>query len=1499
MDWWSDQQKAADDKDNWKVFNTDKKALKQRWWEEDWQEDQWWAPKDSNNSTTIPATTTTTTTTTTIPSTITTTATTTTTTTTTKSSRSRTKYTNKKKKGEDKADFSHGGQKRQLTKKQQKGKAGVERVAQLKAPPQINRDKTLRPKKVKSKVKEGVSPKRESMPAAESPWEKMGPVWDGEALISPFEDPKPAPLPGSRDEGPPLHPWEHHHLTGLGRYIDHNHSKQPAKHHDKENQNDEHSLKKSTKERSKMAEKRKNPKVNIARKTREQFYGFGLESKLSAPANELKNVNKPHTAETKQPQKLAQYKTIKKASDTDSYKHEAPTKEPAEKFSEDNYNKGVIYDVIPSPAEQNHPVEKNLIASVKKEPSSVEYDQDFVSTKASLQTSPNPPPPDLAHEGVVDSETTPVVPNKKSGKKGQTKLYVKSRPLTFCKLNSDCRKGRKCRRGLCVCLVEGECKGKKAVCGSDGVQYSSHCELHRTACITRRHIKVDHITSCQPKEEKHTTVSLPEASTVSDTTTTPTTPTTTTPTTTTPTTTTHTTTTTPKSSQTAVFFESDEYDDDDDPEVQDNEDDDDRGKRDDEEYYDDEYYDEDYEGEKEVEEEEEGDEVEEEEEEEEDEEEKNENHSGIDEIDSRADNDQDRNTATTPLPEIAQEKTTQHINKGDNSKAKGDNRARKLSKTDDDQDSNNVQDEKQEDKRDYDYQSDGSFLECSKKELKRFKKQLLAFYCQRFQEPDCKLEVKEERDYLSNLLFSYLDMNTDYQVSFRELRTRQASPHLPQLSPACDLTDLIWNDDVQDIDGQLSLQEFAEAFAHLYEAEKDNDEDEGKGYGEEEGGQSSSSSSSSPSSPVVNIIPTLATVGNGLELKCGLDASGARVVWKRHGVNIRDLDLAELLVLEDGSLFFSKMGVHHMGNYSCQDIDDPSVLQVHSLKVQMPPIVKVSPQSQIQPSKATVRLRCHAEGVPRPSITWQMNHLALHTQPHRYNLAGNKEQLTIFEADYQKDTGAYKCVARNQAGTAQDLASLFIIGDKDRSVGSANRMKIPTTRFLGIPLKNGLFSDTPSITKGQLSDLPPMHIYVIYLFLQDWLQQRGVSMGFTNTNAGKFAVFHSQGYTTYDPNDCLKHRTVHGDFGYFKFIPDSLDRPLRLCEPGRECEWGDVVNVRNSLLYVTQPAMNRVVVIETAKNWIPVQVIATDRRPMQVRYVPQLDQVWVVCWNGGQEEEEGSNKTMVVVRDASKYIQHRVVHTQPVGNRFDQIQALFIAPANDLQHTYDYGYVTHSGQQTLTKIDLDNMRYVNTIHLSPYDCVPRSLAFVPIGGHVVVECVSSANHQTLQLVLDYLTDAVVSTGLVSGRPHVSPNSRHVVTVDDLTGKVSVAGVSNEGSLEAAYEVTVSASISDVAFFPALGHGYLLVLTSADDDDIITINLSTGKVDKIKGTNRRATSSDWYPSPVKRAIISGDVFSDFLLAPSKSSISIMAMNRQRVQCEYTATPRVQAAVFVRR
>ena len=79
----------------------------------------------------------------------------------------------------------------------------------------------------------------------------------------------------------------------------------------------------------------------------------------------------------------------------------------------------------------------------------------------------------------------------------------------YCKVDQECRKGRMCRSGVCVCLPSDGCAGHhKPVCGSDGVQYPSFCELHRTACVTHIHIKVDHTGSCFTSRESVSSVSV-------------------------------------------------------------------------------------------------------------------------------------------------------------------------------------------------------------------------------------------------------------------------------------------------------------------------------------------------------------------------------------------------------------------------------------------------------------------------------------------------------------------------------------------------------------------------------------------------------------------------------------------------------------------------------------------------------------------------------------------------------------------------------------------------------------------------------------------------------------------------------------------------------------------------------------------------------------------------------------------------------------------------------
>lgn len=64
-----------------------------------------------------------------------------------------------------------------------------------------------------------------------------------------------------------------------------------------------------------------------------------------------------------------------------------------------------------------------------------------------------------------------------------------------------CHAGQECvvsadGSALCVCISSCPLHSKP-VCGSDGVTYDSHCELHRTACTEERQISVERDGQCQ------------------------------------------------------------------------------------------------------------------------------------------------------------------------------------------------------------------------------------------------------------------------------------------------------------------------------------------------------------------------------------------------------------------------------------------------------------------------------------------------------------------------------------------------------------------------------------------------------------------------------------------------------------------------------------------------------------------------------------------------------------------------------------------------------------------------------------------------------------------------------------------------------------------------------------------------------------------------------------------------------------------------------------------
>ncbi|GFO31377.1 hypothetical protein PoB_005788200 [Plakobranchus ocellatus] len=169
-------------------------------------------------------------------------------------------------------------------------------------------------------------------------------------------------------------------------------------------------------------------------------------------------------------------------------------------------------------------------------------------TESDASTSPNPRPPGVASEGGSTSSTTAsttatarstttttsttttattTTTTAAAAEESLANLPV-SYPLEFCQGDFECRAGRTCQRGMCKCVPLSWCDRSVAieegivapeeinhegrVCGTDGKHYRSHCHLHRSACITRTHVRVDrHGTACLRAKE-HKSVHIKEKS---------------------------------------------------------------------------------------------------------------------------------------------------------------------------------------------------------------------------------------------------------------------------------------------------------------------------------------------------------------------------------------------------------------------------------------------------------------------------------------------------------------------------------------------------------------------------------------------------------------------------------------------------------------------------------------------------------------------------------------------------------------------------------------------------------------------------------------------------------------------------------------------------------------------------------------------------------------------------------------------------------------------------
>ncbi|XP_042603621.1 follistatin-related protein 4-like isoform X3 [Cyprinus carpio] len=264
---------------------------------------------------------------------------------------------------------------------------------------------------------------------------------------------------------------------------------------------------------------------------------------------------------------------------------------------------------------------------------------------------------------------------------------------------------------------------------------------------------------------------------------------------------------------------------------------------------------------------------------------------------------------------------------------------------------------------------------------------------------DGQANAMDQRRILVDTMFKYIDRNQDGRLSSEELAEISIKEHLENILMECTMQDLLRYDDYNN-DGHLTLQELYTAFQVIQLSLADDK----------------------------RLSVTTVTVGLSAVLSCAIQGTlRPPIIWKRNGIILNFLDLEDINDFgDDGSLYITKVTTIHMGNYSCHAYGYEELSQTHVLQVNVPPVILVYPETQAQEPGVAASLRCHADGIPNPKLTWLKNGLDL--QPHgskQISLLANGSELHIGSVRYE-DTGAYTCIARNEVGVDEDISSLFV-----------------------------------------------------------------------------------------------------------------------------------------------------------------------------------------------------------------------------------------------------------------------------------------------------------------------------------------------------------------------------------------------------------------------------------------------------------------------------------------
>ncbi|XP_020825372.1 follistatin-related protein 5 isoform X2 [Phascolarctos cinereus] len=696
---------------------------------------------------------------------------------------------------------------------------------------------------------------------------------------------------------------------------------------------------------------------------------------------------------------------------------------------------------------------------------------------------------------------------------------------------------------------------------------------------------------------------------------------------------------------------------------------------------------------------------------------------------------------------------------------------------------------------------------CKAIEFNKMKNRFLDLQNQKYVTQENENPPEDEivrKKLLVDQMFKYFDSDNNGLVDSNELSQVIKQNELGKDLSDCSLFDLLKYDDFNS-DKHLALEEFYRAFQVIQ--------------------------LSLPEDQKLSI--TAATVGQSAVLTCAIQgALRPPIIWKRNHVVLNNLDLEDINDFgDDGSLYITKVTTTHMGNYTCYADGYDKLYQTHIFQVNVPPVIRVYPESQAREPGVTASLRCHADGIPKPQLGWLKNGIDITPKlSKQLTLQANGSEVHISNVRYE-DTGAYTCIAKNEAGVDEDISSLFV---------------------------------------------------------EDSARKTRLGIG------NMFYVFYEDGIKVIQPIECEFQRHIKPSEKLLGFQDEVC--PQAEGDTVQQCVWASAVNVKDKFIYVTQPTLDRVLIVDVQSQKV-VQAVSTDPVPVKLHYDKSHDQVWVLSWGSLKK----TSPTLQVITQASGSVSHHTIHTQPVGKQFDRVDDFFI-PSTTLIITHmRFGFILHKDEAVLQKIDLETLSYIKTISLKDYNCIPQSLAYTHLGGYYFISCSpDSTGAVPPQLMVDSVTDSVIGyNGDVIGIPYVSPDGHYLVSIDDVKGLMRVQYITVRGEIQDAFDIHTNLHISDVAFQPSFteAHQYNVYGSSGMQTDVLFVELASGKVKMIKSLKEPLKAEEWPWNRKIRLIKDSGLFGQYLMTPSKESLFILDGRLNKLNCEITEVEKGNTVIWV--